>query len=98
MNRYENIRVKINKQGKRVRVSTLYPQIPISDEDKFIYPKYGERLDLIAHRQYKDSTLWWVIAKANGLGKGRTTLNPNFQIRIPGNIEKIIADYNALNR
>jgi nucleoid-associated protein YgaU len=29
--------------------------------------KPGERLDLIAHEEYGDSTLWRVIADANGL-------------------------------
>jgi hypothetical protein len=31
------------------------------------------------------------------LGKGRTILNPNFKIRIPGNIETILSDYDKLN-
>ena len=85
------------KKGQRVLVATIYPTIPLSDEDLFIYPKDGERLDSVAYKQYGDPSLWWVIAQANGLGKGRTILNPNFQIRIPGNISKIISDYNNLN-
>jgi hypothetical protein len=98
MNRYSNTSVKFNKKGQRVLKPTLYPTIPISDEDKFIRPVYGERLDNLAHKYYKDQSLWWVIAKANGLGKGKTALNPNFEIRIPGNITKILDDFNSLNR
>ena len=97
MGRYDDILLKFNKKGQRVFVPTLYPEIPLSDEDQFIYPKDGERLDSVAYKQYGDPSLWWVIAQANGLGKGRTILNPNFQIRIPGNITTIIANFNALN-
>ena len=97
MSRYSSTPRKLNKKGQRVLVPTLYPTIPLSDSDQFIYPKDGDRLDGIAFRYYSDATLWWVIAQANGLGKGRTILNPNFQIRIPGNIETILSDYNKLN-
>ena len=98
MNRYENTSVKFNKKRQRVLKPTLYPKIPLSDEDKFVRPLDGERLDTLAHRHYQDQSLWWVIAKANGLGKGTTILNPDFEIRIPGNITKILDDFTSLNR
>ena len=97
MGRYDDVPLRINKKGQRVLVSTLYPQIPLSDEDQFIYPLDGDRLDNLAFRYYGDASLWWIIAQANNLGKGRTILNPNFQIRIPGNQSKIIADFEKLN-
>jgi|TARA_B110000977_G_scaffold172216_1_gene224441 hypothetical protein len=97
MSRYSSTPRKLNKKGQRVLVSTLYPMISISDSDQFIYPKDGDRLDGVAFRYYNDASLWWVIAQANGLGKGRTILNPNFKIRIPGNIETILSDYDKLN-
>jgi len=97
MGRYDDVPLRINKKGQRVLVSTLYPQIPLSDEDKFVYPKDGDRLDNLAFRYYNDASLWWVIAQANGLGKGRTILNPNFKIRIPGNLQSILADFDSLN-
>ena len=75
----------------------IRPKISLSDQDKFTFPIDGERLDNVAFRYYGDASLWWVIAQANNLGKGRTILNPNFQIRIPGNITKILADYNDIN-
>ena len=98
MNRYERTPITINKKNQRVLRITRYPQIPISDEDQFIYPKDGDRLDNVAYRYYNDETLWWVIAQANGLGKGRTILNPNFQIIIPGNVTQNISDFENLNR
>ena len=97
MGRYDDILLKINKKGQRVLVPTIYPTIPISDNDQFVYPQDGDRLDNLAYKYYNDASLWWVIAQANELGKGRTILNPNFQIRVPGNHTKIIADFNNLN-
>lgn len=32
--------------------------------------KQGERIDKIAGKYYGDSTLWWVIAAASGIGWG----------------------------
>ena len=93
----DNTSVTVNRKGQRVLVPTLYPQIPLSDSDQFVFPKDGDRLDNIAFRYYGDASLWWIIAQANNLGKGRTILNPNFQIRIPGNQSKIIADFEKLN-
>ena len=97
MGRYDDILLKFNKKGQRVLVPTVYPTIPISDSDQFVYPQDGDRLDNLAYKYYNDASLWWVIAQANELGKGRTILNPNFQLRIPGNITTIIANFNALN-
>ena len=97
MKRYSTTRRKIDKSGIRVLSTTYYPEISIGNSDRFIMSKDGDRLDGIAFRYYSDATLWWVIAQANGLGKGRTILNPNFKIRIPGNIETILSDYNKLN-
>ena len=97
MGRYDNTSITLNRKNQRVLVPTLYPEIPLSDSDQFVYPKDGERLDNLAYKYYNDSSLWWIIAQANELGKGRTILNPNFQIRIPGNVETILSDYDKLN-
>jgi len=94
--RYSNTKVKRDKSGIRVYKTTYYPDIPISDNDQFIYPRYGERLDLLAHRFYGDVTLWWVIAKANGL-KGKVFVPQDTEIRIPGNVSKVLEDFNNLN-
>ena len=97
MGRYDNTSITLNRKNQRVLVPTLYPEIPLSDSDQFVYPKDGERLENIAFQYYGDVSLWWIIAKANDLGKGRTILNPNFQIRGLGNQAKIISDFNNLN-
>ena len=94
--RYSNTKVKRDKSGIRVYKTTYYPDIPISDNDQFIYPRYGERLDLLSYKFYGDVTLWWVIAKANGL-KGKVFAPQDTEIRIPGNVSKVLEDFNNLN-
>ena len=42
----------------------------------------GDRLDILAHQFYGDVTLWWYIAKANGLSDLR--VDAGISIRIPG--------------
>ena len=94
--RYSNTKVKRDKSGIRVYKTTYYPDIPISDNDQFIYPRFGERLDSLAYKFYGDVTLWWVIAKANGL-KGKVFAPQDTEIRIPGNVSKVLEDFNNLN-
>ena len=88
--RYTYTQLKKNKDGKRVFKPTMYPKIPIRDSDVFIYPKFGDRLDILAHKYYGDVSLWWIIAKANNLDKAEIGLNVEKQIRIPMNIEVIL--------
>ena len=95
--RYSNTKIKRDKSGIRVYKTTYYPDIPISDNDQFIYPRYGERLDLLSYKFYGDVTLWWVIAKANGL-KGKLYVPQDTEIRIPGNVSKVLEDFNNLNK
>lgn len=94
--RYSNTKVKRDKSGIRVYKTTYYPDIPISDNDQFIYPRFSQRLDSLAYKFYGDVTLWWVIAKANGL-KGKVFVPQDTEIRIPGNVSKVLEDFNNLN-
>ena len=96
MKRYATTRQKIDKSGIRVYSTTYYPEIPIENQDKFIRAKDGDRLDTLAHNYYGDQTLWWVIAKANGV-KGKPTLTIGEILRIPSNIAGIIQKFNTLN-
>ena len=83
--------IRKTREGKRVFKPTMYPKIPIRDSDIFLYPKYGDRLDNLAFKYYKDVSLWWIIAKANGLDAAHIGLEVDKQIRIPTNIEPILA-------
>ena len=100
MSRYKDTRVKRNKDLNRVYSYTMYPRITIKNSDVFINPTYGTRLDILANEYYKDPTLWWIIAQANGI-KGFTALNTeNFkgQLRIPTEIQGVLDEFSLMNR
>lgn len=82
--------------GRRVFRTTRYPKIPESIYDVYIVPNETDYLDSLAYRFYKDSTLWWVIAQANGI-KATLKAPTGVQIRIPQNIEQIIANFRKEN-
>ena len=97
MKRYSTTRRKLDKSGVEVYRTTYYPQIPISDNDKFVRPVDGDRLDTLAYRYYGDITLWWVIAKANGI-KGKVVTSVDVVLRIPGDISRIIENFRNINK
>ena len=100
MSRYNNTRVKFKKEYGRVYSYTMYPKIPIKNSDIFITPKYGVRLENLANKYYQDTSLWWIIAQANGI-KGFTALTTeNFkgQLRIPTEIQSILDEFSLMNR
>tara|TARA_Y100001970_G_C13944646_1_gene704969 strand:- start:157 stop:456 length:300 start_codon:yes stop_codon:yes gene_type:complete len=97
MKRYSTTRRKLDKSGVEVYRTTYYPQIPISDNDKFVRPVDGDRLDTLAYRYYGDITLWWVIAKANGI-KGKVVTSVDDVLRIPGDISRIIENFRNINK
>jgi len=88
--RYKNTSIKTDKRGKRVFKPTIYPKIPIQDSDVFIYPIFGDRLDTLAQKYYGDTSLWWIIAKANNLDAAHIGLEVDNQLRIPINIDFIL--------
>tara|TARA_B100000131_G_scaffold252941_1_gene246907 strand:+ start:1484 stop:1777 length:294 start_codon:yes stop_codon:yes gene_type:complete len=88
--RYNNVERKRDKNGNRYLTPSSVPNIPIKDTDIFIYPIFGDRLDTIANRYYNDSTLWWIIAKANNIGEGKIGLDMEKKLRIPTQIGDII--------
>tara|TARA_R110000822_G_scaffold134695_2_gene272347 strand:- start:286 stop:582 length:297 start_codon:yes stop_codon:yes gene_type:complete len=97
MKRYEITKLKLDKSGVRVYGTTYYPRIPIKNSDQFIYTRVGDRLDNLAHKYYQDNTLWWILAKANGI-KGKIALKPSILLRIPGDIMGILEKFEDLNQ
>lgn len=97
MKRYSSTSIKSNNFGSRVYSTTYYPDIPLSDSDTFINPISGDRLDNLAYKYYGDSTLWWIIAKANDI-VGKTVLSADEVIRIPGDVQEILESFNDLNK
>ena len=51
---------------------------------------YGDRFDTLAQRYYSDSTLWWIIAKANEVNDGKISPDPELKLRIPTQIDDIL--------
>ena len=93
MSRYATTDIIKDKTGKRKRATTIFPTIEISDADTFIITTSIDRLDRLANSFYQDVSLWWVIASANGLGKGTMIVPSNTKLRIPGKtkfLDKII--------
>ena len=66
MSRYDNTKI-VEVDGKRIKQTTLYENVPKTNDDIYVMTQYGDRLDLLAHQFYGDSSLWWFIAKANNL-------------------------------
>jgi len=93
MNRYESTQIisGSNSTIKRLETTT-YPEFERKEDDIYIISRKLERLDLLADRYYDDSRFWWVIARANNLGKGSLTIPAGKQIRIPQNITDIYGD------
>lgn len=98
MKRYDNIKVIQSPEGKQYRTTTIYPETPISDNDYYIITTAGDRYDNLADQFYNDHTLWWVIASANNSQRASLIVEPGIQIRIPGNIDTIINNYNKINK
>lgn len=98
MKRYENIKVIQSPEGKQYRTTTIYPETPISENDYYTITTAGDRYDTLADQFYSDHTLWWVIASANNSERASLIVEPGIQLRIPGNIDTIINNYNKVNK
>jgi|SRR5210317_1371586 len=97
MNRYENIQLQKDATGRRFRTTVLLPVIEPDLNDIYIIGQVGDRLDNLAFKYYGDSSLWWIIARANDIGKGDFTVPIGLQLRIPANQYDIIDAYKILN-
>ena len=97
MSRYKDIEI-VKKTGIRKYTNTIvYPIIVPRADDIYIIAKEDDRLDNLANEFYEDPTLWWIIARANNIGKGSMFVEVGTQVRIPSNIESILSEYNELN-
>jgi hypothetical protein len=80
------------------RITTINDLKSVIDLPAFSGPGATTQLLLgqLANKFYGDSTLWWIIASANGLGKGTIVVPRNSKLRIPSdkNIQQLI---NILN-
>ena len=106
MNRYKNIPV-IKIDNKPNYQTTRYPEVPLNDNDTYVYSTQGDRFDVLANQYYGDKSLWWIISIANTATAG--TLLPSdlpqdsliipegLQIRIPANYVDVLNSFKNLN-
>lgn len=97
MKRYDSTPMFARFDGKKVFTTTKYPIIQPQDGDAIIITNDTDNLDNLAYTYYGDPTLWWVIALANNLGKGRLSVPGGLQLRIPANINQILVQFFNLN-
>jgi len=79
VNRYQSTS-KINDDRYN---TTRYPAFPKLPTDLYIISRELDRLDLLSNEFYEDPRFWWVLAKANNLGKGSLDVPAGIQLRIP---------------
>ena len=83
--RYTTTKQIKDANGRRRAETTILPVVPASTSDTYIQITSAERLDTLSYKFYGDASFWWVIANANGLGKGTLFVPENTRLRIPSN-------------
>ena len=94
--RYSTARI-LQDEDKRRRFNTIiFPPMPEANGDLYIQITTPDRLDKLAYIFYDNASLWWVIAAANGLGKGTYMVPAETRLRIPEktNIQQVIIETN----
>jgi hypothetical protein len=97
MSRYITALIERDVVTEKRKLSTvIISALPQQDADVYIAVTGTERLDKLALLFYQDSSLWWIIAAANGLGKGTLMVPGGINLRIPSitNIQSYINEIN----
>lgn len=99
MNRYDNPTILTTLKGKPYRKSKSYPNIPLSESDVYVITTIGDRLDILSYQYYNDAELWWIISMANNnVTKGFIFPEPGTQLRIPTNLNDVLALFDNFNK
>lgn len=83
MPRYNNANISKNNIGKQKIGTWIVSAAPASTDDLVIQVTSADRLDILANKLYGDQRLWYIIAAANGLGKGTLVVPADTILRIP---------------
>ena len=97
MNRYDKIQIRNTDRGRRYRSTVKYPIIRNKPTDIYIIGRIGDRLDNLSYMCYGDTRFWWIIARANNIGKGDLNVPNGIQLRIPQEHLSVIDEYNKIN-
>lgn len=107
-NRYNQIQLlsgkfsEFKQKDLPTRMSNVkYPIIEVDSTDFYVYTTRGDRYDILSSLYYKDTSLWWIIARSNVTNVSPDSLipTPGIQLRIPNvsRIPIIIQNYENLN-
>lgn len=106
MNRYNTTPVT-RIDNKLVYTTSRYPEVPLSNNDIYVYTTDGDRFDTLANQYYKDSSLWWIISIANTAVAGTSLpsdlpqdsllIPQGSQIRIPADYISIVETFQNIN-
>jgi len=96
MARYSTATILKNQNLNRYYSTIIIETPTATTNDIYIKTTTPDRLDRLAYIFYEDQSLWWVIAAANGLGKGTYVVPSNKTLRIPSNpnIQQFITNIN----
>jgi hypothetical protein len=98
MNRYQNTPIEKSTSGKRMYRTVRYPDVPLSENDTYVYTVQGDRFDILAQQYYNDSSLWWIISISNNfLTQNSLVIPEGIQIRIPFNPAEVLNLYKQIN-
>lgn len=97
--RYINNTILNTIDKKRYISSIEYPIIEKLESDTYIISKKTDRLDLLSHTYYNDSSLYWILAICNNI-KGTIYIKPGIQLCIPSihrlsNIKEKLKELNS---
>ena len=97
--RYNKTSIRVDEKKNRYYNNTQYPEIPANVNDIYVLTQVGDRLDTLANNFYENTSLWWVIVRANPnkIRRDGLLLKPGIQIRIPINIQSILNAFENLN-
>ena len=97
MSRYKNADIVRDLNNKR-RIQTWILRVPpAANSDIYIQITSPDRLDILSETFYGDQSLWYIIAQANGLGKGTYRVPEATLLRIP-NLPELQEFINNINR
>ena len=83
MSRYSTTDI-LRDENKKRRIETwIITTPPANSSDIYIQITSPDRLDILADKLYNDQSLWYIIAQANGLGKGSYHVPAGSVLRIP---------------
>ena len=97
--RYQYSEILTTKDTKKKYLeSTIYPIIKSTNEDVYVISTQSDRLDLLSTKYYGSPTYWWVIAVANNLNDASLSIPVGKQLRIPGNLTRVLTEFERINK